>query len=356
MRSISTFRSDAPVEIRCRYYDGKTSRANQAVMRFREDFCILDFDGGSREIPLAEISVTEPLGGAGRMIRFRDGGYCEAARPGDLRLVLAAVGYREPVTSAIQNSGKRITVLFFLLLGILAAGYFWALPFAAGIIAERIPRPVLSYISGKSVEALDGKWLFPSKLSEKKKRSLIKSFRKVRLPGGPQPIEVAFRSSELLGANAFALPDGTVLFMDRLVRIAKTRNELIAVYAHEADHVVHRHSIRQIIQNSVVAALVAVYIGDVSSIVGAVSGWILESKYSRDFERMADRYAAETLQLNDISPLTLGRALEAIEADHERLQGKGQEKELTDYISTHPPTGERIGELKAFMRERASGK
>jgi len=111
-------------------------------MRFREDFCILDFDGGSREIPLAEISVTEPLGGAGRMIRFRDGGYCEAARPGDLRLVLAAVGYREPVTSAIQNSGKRITVLFFLLLGILAAGYFWALPFAAGIIGTDTPAGV----------------------------------------------------------------------------------------------------------------------------------------------------------------------------------------------------------------------
>lgn len=337
--------------VSCRYYDGQTSKANRVTILIKAGSCVIKGDGVSREIPLSELTVSEPFAGTARMIKFKTGGFCELDETADIAPLLSQIGYREPLVARIQGRWERIALSFVLLLGLVAAGYRWGLPLAAKIVADRIPRPVLTYISAKSLEALDGKWLFPSKLSGKKKRGLINTFKKIKLPGENRPqIRVEFRSSELLGANAFALPDGTILFLDRLVKIAGTRNELIAIYAHEAGHVSHRHSIRQIIQNSAVAALMAAYIGDVSAMVGAVSGWILESKYSRDFERTADRYAATVLEMNGISPLALGKALERIEADHNSLREKQQGQTFTDYISTHPSTEERIRELKAFTR------
>lgn len=357
VRSTLTSHSEAVRQrtrgIPCRYYDGKTSRANQATIRFEAGVCAIRGDGIRRDLPVSELTVSEPFEGAAQMIKFKSGGYCELTEPADLAGVLATIGYREPIATRIQKNWQRIAVAFLLLLCLLGAGYYWGLPFAAEIIANRIPQPVLSYISKKSLETLDGQWLFPSKLSAKKKRQLIRTFKKLKLPEENRPkIQVEFRSSEFLGANAFALPDGTVLFLDELVKISRTRNELIAIYAHEAGHVAHRHSIRQIIQNSAMAALLAVYVGDVSAIIGAVTGWILESKYSRDFERSADRYAATVLVMNHLSPMELGRALERIESVHNRKQDKEKENSITDYISTHPSTEERIRELKAFTNKR----
>ena len=336
----------------CLYFDGKTSRPYQVVLNIGMRTCTVKGDGINRGEPVTDISVSEPFAGTSRLVKFSDGAYCEVADTAEFRERLGAAGYRAPVSSWIQDSWGKILVAFILLLVLAAAGYRWGVPLAAEIIAYRVPQPVLSYITRNSIDSLDGRWLFPSELSSKKQKKILAAFKRVKLKDkNGMTINVVFRKSDILGANAFALPDGTILFLDRLVEIAKDNDELIAVYAHEAGHVVYRHSLRQVIQNSAVAALAAVYIGDVSSVVGALTGWILESGYSRDFERAADRYAVRTLTDNRLSPLLFAKILKKLDADHNRHAPAGKTQKFADYVSTHPSTEERVKELTGFMEK-----
>jgi len=95
-----------------------------------------------------------------------------------------------------------------------------------------------------------------------------------------------------------------------------------------------------------VAIALAAYFGDVSSLAGALSGFILQAKYSRDFERDADRYAAITLKANNLSPRLLGSFLNKLEEAHNKKTGsRGKDKTL-DYLSSHPSTDERMKEME----------
>lgn len=50
-------------------------------------------------------------------------------------------------------------------------------------------------------------------------------------------LRVIFRSNEDNSPNVFALPDGTLIFTDAMVLMAKEDDELLAIAAHEVGHV-----------------------------------------------------------------------------------------------------------------------
>ena len=74
-----------------------------------------------------------------------------------------------------------------------------------------------------------------------------------------------------LKANAFALPSGIVVLTDELEALAQHDDELSAVFAHEIGHVVHRHSMRMVIQHSASALLMLGLLGDVNSATSVVA-------------------------------------------------------------------------------------
>ncbi|HMK44647.1 MAG TPA: M48 family metallopeptidase [Dissulfurispiraceae bacterium] len=298
--------------------------------------------GLSRAAALADLEISEPLDGAPRTLRFSDGASCELQDTPALAAHLAASGHAESLVVRTQRRWHLVAAAFAALAIILFAGYRWVLPLAAEKLAFRMPHAVLERISSQAIAGVEGKWIFPSQLPENRQEKLRKHFASLALPPHDGvTTRVEFRSGGMLGPNAFALPDGTIIFFDELVKLAENDDELVAVFAHEAGHAAHRHGLRQIIQQSVVALVLAAYIGDVSTLGGAVSGWLLEAKYSRDFERDADRYAAQALKMNNLSPLLLGEFLMKLEQAHLRQKG-GTGGNITNYLSTHPPTEERM--------------
>ena len=72
--------------------------------------------------------------------------------------------------------------------------------------------------------------------------------------------------------------------------------EVVAVVAHELGHLHELHSLRQLIQASVVGGATAYWLGDMSGLAAGLSAMVLETKYSRDFEWQADEYAARLLR------------------------------------------------------------
>lgn len=186
---------------------------------------------------------------------------------------------------------------------------------------------------------LDGQILVPSTLTEAHQRKLSDDFHQLHLPGSGRPQEeLLFRHSPQLGANAFTLPDGTIILLDDLVKIVDDDQQILAALAHELGHAHARHGLRLLLQSSVLGTFLALYAGDFSSVLAVAPATILHARYSRELEEQADDYAATVLRFNGMPPALLAEALKKLAASH---QGKVD----TGYLSTHPATDERVRHL-----------
>jgi predicted Zn-dependent protease len=146
-----------------------------------------------------------------------------------------------------------------------------------------------------------------------------------------------FRASPAFGPNAFALPSGIIVMTDELVRSARHEQEVLGVLAHELGHVRHRHVMRHLLESSAIAMIVAGVTGDVASatsLAAAAPALLLNARFSRDFEREADRFAIDLMREGGLDPRYLARILSRLEEEH----GSGG---IPTFLSTHPGTRER---------------
>lgn len=155
-----------------------------------------------------------------------------------------------------------------------------------------------------------------------------------------RPPRIEFREGgAAIGANAFALPGGIVVFTDELVALAEHDEELLAVFAHELGHLEHRHTLRQWLQGSIAAVLLMALTGDASSITALASAApavLLDAHYSQDFEREADVFSIEVLRRQAVSPQRYADILTRLETE------TGGGPEVPSFLSSHPPSAERV--------------
>ncbi len=157
-----------------------------------------------------------------------------------------------------------------------------------------------------------------------------------------------FRKGKGVGANAFALPSGIVVMTDEMVALARNDDELAAVLAHEAEHVRGRHGMRHILQNSMTVLIVSAVTGDIasiSSLASTVPTVLIDAKYSRDFEREADAAVAVYLRSRKIPLKRYADILARLQAELDK-KVPGESMPARNYLSTHPPTEDRIKGFK----------
>jgi predicted Zn-dependent protease len=133
---------------------------------------------------------------------------------------------------------------------------------------------------------------------------------------------------------------------DELVQLAGDDRELVGVLAHELGHIEQRHALRSVLQKSALSLAVSLFTGDVSSsFAAALPSFLLEARYSREFEREADAFAVEKLRAAGIDPAHLARMLERL-----RAHAGEPDHPLIGYLQTHPPTPERIDAIRRAGR------
>lgn len=329
------------------YFDGKRARSIAVSLSVLGKELLMRGEGIERNEPLTSLKILPPLAGTPRIILLVDGGRCEVGDHQALADLLPQLA-QSPV-HGMEASWQYALIALIFTLATLVAVYFIGLPLLAEQVAKLLPAELALTIDQRFLADADRALLEPSKLDSARRQAIETKLRNLTMPEDlPKPTSIEFRSSPHMGANAFALPGGTILVFDQLVTLADHDEEIIAVLAHEMGHVAKRHALRQILQASVVGLAVAWYLGDVSSLLATAPTVILESRYSRDFERTADSFAIELLQRNAIAPSYLADMLEKLEAAHadKTLAAVNQAMKSLDYLSTHPNSEERIRRIR----------
>ena len=222
-------------------------------------------------------------------------------------------------------------------------GIAYGLPSAAKQVAFLLPVSLNQGVSKHTLNTLD-KYIFePSTLPAKRRETLTAEFKKlIASRDDGFNYQLHFRDGGAVGANAFALPDGSVIFTDQIIKLAGDDEELIAVMSHEIGHVNMRHGLRRALQSSALPLIIIVVTGDMStasSILAALPTILVESQYSQTFELEADAFAKDLLIQHRHDPMSLGTLLERL--------SDGHKEGTNDWFSSHPSTPERIEKLRA---------
>ena len=357
------------VEISGDYADGTSSRMEAAILSLYEDGSVevnsVDGDSCLFLAHIDKVSVNSRLGNTPRVIQLA----------GDIRFItpdndrideyLAAQGKGQNLIHLLESHMGM--VIFSVVLTVALVGGYLAsgLPYTARLVADNLPDSVVESFGAGSVELFDRIWTEPSELTEDEQLEIRALFESYVELSSTRVTRILFRSG--IGPNAFALPDGTIIFTDELIQLADNDEELIAILFHEIGHLEHKHLLRRAIQDSVLTIMVVLIVGDIETadVLLGLPTLLLEFAYSRDFELEADHYALRQLKAQGIEVDHFARIMtklqdfysnqktaEATETsvtkDDDLNPLENTFKPLVNYFSTHPATIERVQLIEQY--------
>jgi predicted Zn-dependent protease len=327
------------------YYDGRQPIGSPATLIFAGREAALIGGRIAQRFRARELRVSPRVGRADRFIGLPGGGQLQCADdplldrlPQEIRSEGLVAWLEQRLAVAI--AGVAIVV------SLLAAGYLYGLPAAAERIAAQVPIETEAALGEHVLTWLDSNhWFGPTRLEKDLQEGIRGGFADLHsaLPLASR-YRLEFRDAKLIGPNAFALPGGTIVITDEMVRVAKSREEILAVLAHEIGHVELRHTLRHLLQDSAVAAVAAAITSDAASLSVAVAGapaLLAQAKYSREFETEADEFAFRLLKQRGLSPEAFATLMERLAKEHSAAE------RAFGFIATHPVTAERVNRARA---------
>jgi beta-barrel assembly-enhancing protease len=199
------------------------------------------------------------------------------------------------------------------------------------------------------------------------------------------PYQYNFTVVDVPMVNAFALPAGTVFVTTPLIAMAESEAELAGVIGHEIGHIQARHTAERIYQSQKTSnTLFTIGGGIIGGVLGysagkllcrpqdkkclqqaatvgigaGAGGVLLIQKYqfmanSREDEMEADRIGFRTSVQAGYDPVHVGLFYEKLLKMEET--GKKEKRpimaSLADAMSTHPPSRERVQQMRELARE-----
>jgi Zn-dependent protease with chaperone function len=334
------------------YFDGCSSHATR-VSVWREDGTLhwrTPERGREWSAPFDSVEPSARVAGLPFVLRLADGGHLEV----DHDLLPADWFVRhhrlEQLVDWLERRWMAALMGVVVVVASLLALFEYGLPWAADRIADHMPRALETSMGKQSLAALEGRVLLPTGLSPERQAHLQSEFWHFvnGVPGLP-PVRLRFYSAPAIGANAFALPDGTIVFTDALAKAIPDDPAFVAVIAHELGHQAGHHMMRQVLRSSGAFIVAGMLMGDVTSIGGLSAGipvFLISSHYSRRFEQDADDFAFRAMAQQGIDPVAFVHAMQALERAHPELRGG----ESLRYVSSHPLDAERIARANEASR------
>ncbi|TQV80083.1 M48 family metallopeptidase [Exilibacterium tricleocarpae] len=346
------------------FFDGKTSRRRAAELSCGgSGRWVLRVDGDTiLSVAFDEATVSPRVGATARMITFPDGQIFESPENDAIDAVLRRhrPGFHlMAFAETIENHKGFIAATVVVVVAGIWSLLRYGVPAVSEATAHALPVAVTHSVSSQTLTFLDASFFSPSELPEQRQEELRAQFKRL-LPRDTEGFDyrILFRQGgDGIGANAFALPDATVVFTDEIVALAEDDAELQGIMLHEIGHVVHRHGLQQVIRQSLLSSLIVWITGDIStasSLIVIAPTVLLNADYSRAMEWEADTYALEGMRAHQL-PLSafasmLGKLMDShtSQANEDERPAcedclePGTKDDWSSYLSSHPGTRERM--------------
>ena len=366
------------------YFDGERAQAIPVELRIQDGTVHLHGPELTLQIPVGAIRWPERTRHGARIAQLPGGAALHARAPAEWDHWVQEHGIQDGWVVHIQQSWRLVAASTVVLVALCVAGYLWGLPLAGRAVIAATPTSVDQRVGELALSAVEDEWLRPSKIPKAEQQRLRALFLRAQEqhhlaqePGADTlPIQIHFYRSRI-GPNAFALPNGSIVFTDELITLLKGHDDaLIGVFGHELGHVRHRHTMRQLVQSGLLAAATSVALGDFSQWLAAAPALLGHMGYSRDFEREADQASIDLMRANGIHPSVMVTFFEEIAAyrkrphrdddpdSREERRDRDQSPEKSDdddedshdgdtlgiAFSSHPADAERIARFKEADR------
>ena len=155
--------------------------------------------------------------------------------------------------------------------------------------------------------------------------------------------------------NAFALPGGIVYVNRGVLERADKMDELAGVIAHEIEHVVRRHSVKQMeqMQGANVGVALACSLTNVCNNQAAaaainVGGTAIFAKFSRTDEVQADEGGFKNVMNAGISPQGMLSFFQKLLAEEQQSGSSGA---ANSWFADHPGTQDRIQDIQNMLAQ-----
>lgn len=294
-------------------------------------------------VELGTISVPARLGNLPCEISLPDGDLLKI--PADAAIINELLPRATLLDRAVNNleHHKLFWILAMLLVPI---SFYWlvnfAIPSMASSVASQVPQSVKGKLDQQLMPIYDEVLLASTELSDDQQQRIKQHWQQVltALNLSAQQYQLLFRKSEEFGANAFALPGGTVVITDELVNLfPQNPNAITAILLHEIGHVKFNHSMNIVGESIGTTLLITYFLGDLNGLAELFSGTALtlvQNNYSRNLESQADDFAIKQLQVLGQSPQAFVDAMTALS------EQAGKYDHLLKYFSSHPEIHQRI--------------
>lgn len=333
-------------------YDTYSSFRIKVVLRFDTTKLFVESEEGELSYDLESLTFSSRLGTTPRSIYLPDNRVCETHENDAIDAVLKRIGHgRVNRLLHFLESKLRYLVAAIVVTGIFTYLFVaYALPSLAKQTAQNLPASMVYQLDASTLTTLDKTLLKPSILPQKRQDALRNYFLHYvdRTQEWPK-VRIFFRSAPDVGANAFALPDGSIVFTDDMITAAKDDRELLSIFFHELGHVQKRHALQTVLQDTAFYLLLSSITGDVTAAGSAFAllpTMLVESSYSRAMEIEADDYAYTMMRNHRIEHhyfvTIMSRLMKQTDENNSSVMA---------YLSDHPSTQHRI---ERFQKEGRS--
>ena len=369
------------------WFDQGSAQKRNASLQVKAHSYVISINGGDSletvvllKGDLHQLVVSDRIGHVERKVTLPDGSVFAS---GDNDAIDDLVGSKKNIHTMVhvlESHLAWIMVGLAITIGCTLAGFKWGVPLASEVIAHALPYKTNDLIGTETLSFLDEVTFKPSQLSAAKKRRIDDHFRETLVPLDEQHQQIKyrlhFRAWNYAGKsipNAFALPSGDIIVTDQFIHLSQNQDQIDAVLLHEMGHVVHRHSLQQLIQTSLVGAAVVVLSGDTNSAADmglGLGSLLVSSHYSRNHEYEADAYAFEKMLLVGINPQAFVEIMQRMQdfmnstqpgQSHSQTESLPQAQvkspvaDMVDYFSSHPSTERRVQQAKTYHQCFALG-
>lgn len=342
--------------ISAKYFDGLKAQIQEVKLSINNQHIVVSGDDVDKCYGVGNYKIAEVFAGAPCYISFSDDAHCEIGGEEEKKKFLSLLNYQTSWIEKIQNLWIGALISIVIMIAILFSMYQWGVPKAANYFAMQVPVDIEKRIGLEITVLMDEHFFKPSKLSDAQIKQAEEIFKKIKPENTRLQMHIELRYSDAFGANAVALPGGTIVVTDQLIQLILGKdhqdidgdyaNELAGILAHEMGHVEHRHSMQSLMRGSLVTVLVGSLMGDFSSFVALAPVTLLRSEFSREMETEADLFAIQLLKTKNISTMHLAIVMSKFKGMEKRINLPSWMRTASEYTSSHPPTDERIERFK----------